>query len=286
MKKLNVAEEGPKTNRKKTKGIRGGKGGTGDLIRGDSTSLHAGHLHGAGVLETQLRGAFNSTYSSMSEEMKKVGIKDAQELYKLLQNLGLDLSIVRADDGEGFVIMLEDRSGNTKFGARAGKSPQPEDLRVDDVGPNIRKLGTMIYWISKLRDPINVNTGTRQDPPQGRPVIVTNPGFVEIDENALGKRVKKIFSGKYGGVKKNITASLLRKIFITSEFKGDTEKKMRIAALMNHSVKIQQAIYYKQEEKQYGDKIMTGDDLNEVESNQIPVDYWTKKHLHTAVVEE
>ena len=163
------------------------------------------------------------------------------------------------------------------FGARAGKSPQQEDLRVDDVGPNIRKLGTMIFWISKLR---GVVAGA-----QGRPVIITNPGFKEIEENALGKRVKKIFSGKYGGVKKSITASLLRKIFITTEFKGDTEKKMRIAALMNHSVKIQQAIYYKQEEKEWGDKIMTGDDLNEVESNQIPVDYWTKKHLHKPVVE-
>jgi len=162
------------------------------------------------------------------------------------------------------------------FGARAGKSPQQEDLRVDDIGPNIRKLGTMIFWISKLR---GVEAGE-----QGRPVIITNPGFKEIEENALGKRVKKIFSGKYGGEKKSITASLLRKIFITSEFKGDTDKKMRIAALMNHSVKIQQAIYNKE---QYGDNpgIMTGDDLNEVESNQIPVDYWTQKHLHKAVVE-
>ncbi len=110
---------GSKTNRKRTRGIRGGKEGTGALIRGDSTSLQAGHLHGAGILETQLRSAFNSTYDSLSKEMQQAGIKDAQELYNLLQSLGLNLSVVRADDGEGFVIMLEDRSGNIATGGKA-----------------------------------------------------------------------------------------------------------------------------------------------------------------------
>jgi len=110
---------GSKSKRKKTKGIRGGKDRTGALIRGDSTSLEAGHLHGAGILETQLRGAFNSTYDSLSKEMQQAGIKDAQELYNLLQSLGLDLSVVRADDGEGFVIMLEDKGGNAQFGGKA-----------------------------------------------------------------------------------------------------------------------------------------------------------------------
>ena len=112
----------PKSNRKKTKGIRGGKDGTGALIRGDSTSFQAGHMHGAGILETQLRSAFNSTYDSMSKEMKQAGIKDAQELYNLLQSLGLNLSVVRADDGEGFVIMLEDRGGNASFGGAQGRA--------------------------------------------------------------------------------------------------------------------------------------------------------------------
>ena len=166
------------------------------------------------------------------------------------------------------------------FGARAGKSAQADDLRVDDIGINIRKFGSMIYWISRMKNP--------EDMPNGRPVIVTNPGFKQIDENALGKRVKKIFSGKYGGIKKNITAGLLRKIFITSEFQGDTEKKVRIAKLMNHSVKIQQAIYNKEAGNEYegiAGTPMTGEDLNQVESNQIPVDEWTKKHLHKSVVE-
>ena len=113
-----------KTNRKRTRGIRGGKGGGGALIRGDSTSLQAGHLHGAGILETQVRQMFDSTYDSFTKEMQQAGIKDAQELYNILQQLGLDLSIVRADDGEGFVIMLEDRSGNIATGGKAKKAKQ------------------------------------------------------------------------------------------------------------------------------------------------------------------
>jgi hypothetical protein len=168
------------------------------------------------------------------------------------------------------------------FGARAGKSQQENDLREDNIGVNIRSLGAMIYWIQAIRDP--------EEPVQGRSVVITNPGFTQIDENALGKRVKKIFSGKYGGVKKNITASLLRKIFITDEFKGDTDKKIRIAKLMNHSVKIQQAIYNKEKatssyDGSFEGEPMTGEMLNQVESNQIPVDIWTKSVLHKQVVE-
>tara|TARA_B110000444_G_scaffold172232_1_gene161054 strand:- start:6355 stop:7809 length:1455 start_codon:yes stop_codon:yes gene_type:complete len=113
-----------KTNRKRTRGIRGGKDGGGALVKGDSTSLQAGHLHGAGILETQLRQMFNSTYDSVTKEMQQAGIKDAQELYRILESLGLDLSVVRADDGEGFIIMLEDRSGNIAAGGKSKKAKQ------------------------------------------------------------------------------------------------------------------------------------------------------------------
>ncbi len=171
------------------------------------------------------------------------------------------------------------------FGKNAGKSPQEEDLRVDNISKNIRTLGSMIYWISKMKQG-RANekpgawwlVGKSKDARQGRSVVITNPGFKEIEENALGKRIKKIFSDKYGGVKKNITASLLRKIYISHAFKGDTEKKAKLAMAMNHSMKIQQAIYNK-EGGEYPE-IVTPESFLALESNQIPVDKWTKKNVH------
>tara|TARA_R110002074_G_scaffold141030_1_gene287378 strand:+ start:58 stop:1512 length:1455 start_codon:yes stop_codon:yes gene_type:complete len=132
-----------KTNRKRTRGIRGGKDGGGNLVKGDSTSLQAGHLHGAGILETQLRQMFNSTYDSVTKEMQQAGIKDSQELYTILESLGLDLSVVRADDGEGFIIMLEDRSGNIAAGGKSKKAKQEFMATAKSFISNYGDLGDL-----------------------------------------------------------------------------------------------------------------------------------------------
>jgi len=132
-----------KTNRKRTRGIRDGKEGGGALVSGDSTSFQAGHEHGAGILETQMRQMFDSTYTSLTKEMQQAGIKDAQELYRILQSLGLDLSVVRADDGEGFVIMLEDKSGNIAAGNKSKKSKQQFMISAKSFISNYGDLGDL-----------------------------------------------------------------------------------------------------------------------------------------------
>ena len=124
------------------------------------------------------------------------------------------------------------------FGRNAGKSPQQEDLKVGDLTSTLRIMIGTIVGITKITywevgaTMMNI---LLQNPVNGEP----------LEENALGKKIKKIFSGKYKGVKKSITSSLMRKIFITDEFKGEFENRHRIAKLMNHSVKIQQNIYNK-----------------------------------------
>ena len=149
------------------------------------------------------------------------------------------------------------------IGRDAGKSPQPSDLRVDNIPSAIRVLLGTYYSILSLNNPdwegwvyggspLMVNAMDRDE----------EGDYLQITENGLGKRVKKIFSGKYGGEQKSITASLLRKLYISSMFKGDAEKKAQIARLMNHSVKIQQLIYNKEGN-------ITPDDFLKIESNAV-----------------
>tara|TARA_A100001011_G_scaffold328273_1_gene352867 strand:- start:257 stop:1711 length:1455 start_codon:yes stop_codon:yes gene_type:complete len=108
-----------KTKRTRKKAIRTGKEGGGQIAGSAGAVIQAGHEHGGGILETQMRAAFNTTYDKYTQELQKEGIRSAQEMYRVLQGLGLNLSVVRADDGEGFVIMLEDKTSNIKAGQSA-----------------------------------------------------------------------------------------------------------------------------------------------------------------------
>ena len=111
-----------KTGRQRKKAIRTGKEGGGGIAASAGSVLEAGHEHGEGIVETQMRAAFNTTYDKLTKELQAEGIADAQEMYQLLEGLGLKLSAIRADDGEGFVIMLENRIGNRAFGDVAKKA--------------------------------------------------------------------------------------------------------------------------------------------------------------------
>jgi hypothetical protein len=160
------------------------------------------------------------------------------------------------------------------FGRNAGKSPQPTELKVDNINSNLRTLIGTLYSLLIVNNPeweewsmggspLMVNAMVRAEQVEDE-----EPDYTELTENSIGKKVKKIFSGKYGGTQKTITSSLLRKIYISNMFQGDTEKKAQIARLMNHSVRIQQHIYNKE-----GD--ITPDDFMKIESNLISLS--TKK---------
>ena len=159
------------------------------------------------------------------------------------------------------------------FGRNAGKSPQPTELKVDNINSNLRVLIGTLYSLLIVNNPdwegwaygaspIMVNAMDRFGE-KGK-----DADYKELTENSIGKKVKKIFSGKYGGTQKTITTSLLRKIYISNMFQGDTEKKAQIARLMNHSVRIQQHIYNKEGN-------ITPDDFMKIESNLISLS--TKK---------
>jgi len=111
-----------KTKRTRKKALRTGKEGGGGIAASAGSVLEAGHEHGEGIVETQMRAAFNTTYDKLTKELQAEGIADAQEMYQLLEGLGLKLSAIRANDGEGFVIMLENRIGNRAFGDVAKKA--------------------------------------------------------------------------------------------------------------------------------------------------------------------
>ena len=158
------------------------------------------------------------------------------------------------------------------FGRNSGKSKQKEDLRVDNISSRLRILMGYLYGIQ-----VQSRDGGKFIPEE---LKFYENGTEEIDfdlydedmagtaifdgmtPNALGKRITKVFSGKYGGTKKTISVGLLRKIYISSMFKGDTAKKAHIARLMNHSVKIQQYIYNKEGN-------ITPDEFMKIESNLI-----------------
>lgn len=101
--------------RGKKRGFRD-KGGKGSLAKEVGSIVEGGHEHGAGVAETALRDCWNAAFEAHKDALEKSGIKSAKALKTRLKRLGFNLSIIRADDGEGFVIKLEDRGGNKAEG--------------------------------------------------------------------------------------------------------------------------------------------------------------------------
>lgn len=216
----------------------------------------------------KLMNAFIATlYTAMPPrrlDWAKVTVLSSKKFKKLEAKEG-DANNGGVDDG---IYILTNEMGTPAavkiyFGARAGKSREEEGWTA-----TIKK-SEFVILLMMLRN-ILLEKGHKPTA-QGLRLIVSNPGYKDIDENALGKRVKKIFSGNYvkqgvitGGEKK-ITSGLLRKIYISSQFEGDAGKKRDLAKFMNHSVKVQQHIY---------NKDTSGAQLLKLESNQIPVEAW------------
>tara|TARA_B100001113_G_C21118220_1_gene626280 strand:+ start:45 stop:1490 length:1446 start_codon:yes stop_codon:yes gene_type:complete len=103
-----------KTGKERTKGFRD-KADKG-LAKEFGSVVEAGHEHGAGIAETSLKQCWDQAFEANKDELAKSGIKSSRALQTRLKKLGFNLSVIRADDGEGFVIQLEDRAGNAREG--------------------------------------------------------------------------------------------------------------------------------------------------------------------------
>ena len=159
------------------------------------------------------------------------------------------------------------------FGKNAGKSNQQDDYIITkkEIGPTLRKL---------LKEQTDTMTGGDQYVFRSLPLS----GGTRMSHNSLGKRITKIFT--FINKKKNtklginaekiinpneeknrkVSVGMLRKIFISENFAGDRIKKSKIALAMNHSVRIQQAIYNKKGME------MTSNDVIQFEVNQHHLD--------------
>jgi len=159
------------------------------------------------------------------------------------------------------------------FGKNAGKSNQQDDYIITkkEIGPTLRKL---------LREQIDTMGDDQQYIFRSLPLS----GGTRMSDNSLGKRITKIFTfinkkknlklGSSQGEEINphqeknrkVSVGMLRKIFISENFAGDRIKKSKIALAMNHSVRIQQAIYNKKGME------MTSNDVIQFEVNQHHLD--------------
>ena len=138
------------TNRKRKKALRTSRG---KLATSAGSVLQAGHLHGAGVLETTMRDIFKTTYDQHSTALEKEGYAQAKDVQSRMEKMGFNFSIVRADDGEGFIIMLEDRAGNNLMGqsAKAAKKEFIELLKEGLSQEKIEKIEGSDSIVSRNR---------------------------------------------------------------------------------------------------------------------------------------
>jgi len=185
----------------------------------------------------------------------------------------LDWSRLIYDDGEEATTDLEKSNAiiydgeKITFGKNAGKSNQQDDYIITkkEIGPTLRKL---------LREQIDTMDDDQQYIFRSLPLS----GGTRMSDNSLGKRITKIFTfinkkaqnTKKGEIAKKVnpkvSVGMLRKIFISENFAGDRIKKSKIALAMNHSVRIQQAIYNKKGME------MTSNDVIQFEVNQHHLD--------------
>ena len=75
----------------------------------------AGHKHNEGILETALARAMNTTADNLSSFLKTQKL-DLTKIKKMMKELEIDMSCVRAADGEGFEIRMEFGPENGAFG--------------------------------------------------------------------------------------------------------------------------------------------------------------------------
>ncbi len=191
---------------------------------------------------------------NLGKEIKKMGykqndheLKSKKDFQKLQQYLVLSLYTLHAprrleyadtkvisyrefnklsDDEKDNNIYLVVVSRNKKFfsfGKKAVKSETKENIKINlDKGLN-----------SVVNLFLNVTNNTDD-------YLLKDSRGSKMTKNGLSKYLSKIFSPK------RISASMLRKIFLSNEFQPENDKKKKLAKEMNHSVKVQQGIYVKE----------------------------------------
>ena len=176
------------------------------------------------------------------------------------------------------------------FGKNAGKSQQQDDYVITkkEIGSVLLKLLRTQKLLVSCYYGKSLELQT-EGVYMMRTIPLKRGG--RMTENSLGKRITRLFSfknskkrqklglkkGKNGEEKEQMTiqetpslrkcsAGMLRKIYISEKFAGDRILKSKIALAMNHSVRIQQAIYNKKGME------MTSNDIIQFEVNQHHLD--------------
>ena len=183
------------------------------------------------------------------------------------------------------------------FGKKAGKSHQQDDYVITK-----KEIGSVLLKLLRTQEKlVRCYYGKALVlHPEGVYMMRTIPlkRGGRMTENSLGKRITRIFTFKNKTKKANLglkvkkkkanceefgkkeilesdsgisrirkcSAGMLRKIYISEKFTGDRILKSKIAHAMNHSVRIQQAIYNKKGLE------MTSNDIIQFEVNQHHLD--------------
>tara|TARA_R110002051_G_scaffold72668_1_gene131346 strand:+ start:574 stop:2055 length:1482 start_codon:yes stop_codon:yes gene_type:complete len=183
------------------------------------------------------------------------------------------------------------------FGKNAGKSQQQDDYVITK-----KEIGSVLLKLLRTQEKlVRCYHGKalelhKEGVYMMRTIPLKRGG--RMTENSLGKRITRIFTFKNKTKKANLglkvkkkkangeekeqntilesdsgisrirkcSAGMLRKIYISEKFAGDRILKSKIALAMNHSVRIQQAIYNKKGME------MTSNDIIQFEINQHHLD--------------
>ena len=81
---------------------------------------HQGHEKDAGIAETSILRAMQEAFSKQEQALRNLGLKDLKAVNAMLSKLKINLSVIRADDKEGFETRLEYSGGNVSSGGTSG----------------------------------------------------------------------------------------------------------------------------------------------------------------------
>jgi hypothetical protein len=126
-------------------------------------------------------------------------------------------------DNNIYLVVVSRNKKYFNFGKKAVKSETKENIKINlDRGLN-----------SVVNLFLNVTNNTNG-------YLLKDSRGNKMTKNGLSKYLSKIFSPK------RISASMLRKIFLSNEFQPENDKKKKLAQEMNHSVSTQQSVYVKE----------------------------------------
>ncbi len=126
-------------------------------------------------------------------------------------------------DNNIYLVVVSRNKKFFSFGKNAVKSETADNLKI----PLDRGLNSVVnLWL-------NVTNNTDD-------YLLKDSRGNKMTKNGLSKFLSKIFKPK------KISASMLRKIFLSNQFQPENDKKKDLAKKMNHSVKTQQNVYVKE----------------------------------------